>query len=446
MAEKEESGSKLDALLERIPVLDGGGRRRLTAGTITLLTLLVAFSDIWPHIKEAIAAKDTSISLFLVVGALLIYATGVLVELMGEIFLARAVGNAVWSYVEAAKETRRWRPSLRPSAWPYIIVWGSIQALGYFFVGLFGKSHWRMRLRRRLSANARSTYDKFPYPVRLALTRSLGAKAEFGRMALIELVTGPARKRWARTLMERPKDVLALVSALVISLLILLVWSPIRQDLTPAAVQTLEPMRLQLDKVKIRLVSARDEFYSIIRTAKPQPDARSLESLKDLTNSFDALVNLVQALHGLTQVSYLRHTGSFAISVPYENFEPACDSKIDTSRMEESVAAATKKLDDSRTAACKELSEFVDRLHTATFAAYRELFTSAEQQAIVRFVSGIAALFLYVAFFNTLTSVTLSVIEAIALEGVVSGSGASKREALPPVIEQGSLDRHRSVG
>src|ERR1700722_20053487 len=46
VAEKEESGSKLDALLERIPVLDGGGRRRLTAGTITLLTLLLAFSNL----------------------------------------------------------------------------------------------------------------------------------------------------------------------------------------------------------------------------------------------------------------------------------------------------------------------------------------------------------------------------------------------------------------
>ena len=416
MAEKEESGSKLDALLERIPALDGGGRRRLTAGTITLLAVLAAFSNVWPTIKELAAPKETPLSLLLAVGALLIYATGVLVELIGEIFLARAVANAVWSYVEAANYSQRWRRLLRPIGWMYITLWGSIRALSYFSQGLFGRSRWRMRFRRRLSANAGRAYDQIPYPVRLALKHSLGAKAEFGRMALIELLTSPRKRKWAKTLMERPKDVLALVSALVVSLLILLVWSPIRQDLTPTTRGNLEAMRSDLDGDIKHLTAAWGDRYSLFRAINAKPDVPSLKNLRGVLESFDNLRRSIRTLRNLTYEESLKHSNEFAIAVAYDVIYSACNLNEDAPNAAEPLATISQKVETAESDACEAFEESTARLPRPIFAAYEELSASAEEQAIVRIVSGVAALFLYVAFFNTLTSVTISVIEAIGLE------------------------------
>jgi hypothetical protein len=427
MAEKEQSGSKLDAFLERIPILDGGGRRRLTAGTITLMTVGVV-SNIWPHVKEAIAARDTSLSLFLAVGALLIYATGVLVELIGEIFLARAVANAVWSYMEAANATRRFRPLLRPLAWVHIAVWGSSRALVYFLQGLFGRSRWRMRFRRELSAGGRRAYDKLPYAVRLALKHSLGAKAEFGRMALIELMATPRKRRWGMMMTERPKDVLALVSAIVISLLILLVWSPIRQDLTQATASNLNAVRTELDKIKNPLDAASEEIEDAVATMTEKLDVHSAESLKsdvasfesDL-NSFDSLLESVGILKSLTSVDYLRFARQYTANDAYARIVSACQFKGALSNRTGPQTTVFQKVRTANTSACKALTA-TGYFPAPIVIAYEELNRSARQQASVRIVSGLAALFLYVAFFNTLTSVTISMIETIGLEDLTEVS------------------------
>jgi hypothetical protein len=90
MAEREGAGTKLDSILERIPKLDGSGsgRRRLTAGTIVLLTVFATFGSVVDQLKTFIE-KSGSVSLVIIAVALMIYATGMVVELIGEIFLAR---------------------------------------------------------------------------------------------------------------------------------------------------------------------------------------------------------------------------------------------------------------------------------------------------------------------------------------------------------------------
>jgi hypothetical protein len=217
VADKEDSGSILEALLERAPVLDGGGRRRFTAGTLVVLAIVLTFDSLRSRIAEMIAAKEASLPLFLASGTLLIYGTGVIVELIGEVFLARAVSNAAWSYVAAAEYVQEWRSFRKVAGWvAIVIIWGTIRAIGYFVLGLFGATRWRMRF-RWLSSDARRAYDRLPDSIRHALEHALGNKAEFGRKAIIDKLNTLETRRWARRLMDRPRDVLALISAVVLS-------------------------------------------------------------------------------------------------------------------------------------------------------------------------------------------------------------------------------------
>src|SRR5262245_42120833 len=140
MAEQGESVTKLDTVLERVPIVDGGGRRRLSAGTLVVLTALVAIPAVRGWIFEAVSAKDISLSILLATSALLIYATGVIVELIGEVFLTRAVANATWSYIVAEQYVRQktlpsWAKALIRI--PVVLIWGSVRAIAYFATGFF---------------------------------------------------------------------------------------------------------------------------------------------------------------------------------------------------------------------------------------------------------------------------------------------------------------------
>jgi hypothetical protein len=186
--------SKFEALLERVPIFDGGSRRRLTAGTVIILTVLLVFENFRVQLTTA-ATKDVSLTLLLAVGTLLIYAAGVLVELIGGVFLARAVSNAAWSYVLAAEKIRTWRPLPKFFGWIGIVVlWATARAIGYFAIGLFGASRWRIRL-SGLSADAQAILDDQPIAVREFVQQSLGNNADFGRKALVDQLGSVERFR-----------------------------------------------------------------------------------------------------------------------------------------------------------------------------------------------------------------------------------------------------------
>lgn len=133
MKHNEEHGSTLDQLLERLPILDGGGRRRLIAGSIVLFSATLVFTDL-PGDFKAIAEKGSSLSALLAVGGLLVYAAGMTIEVVGEVFLARAVSNATWSFVSAGNYLKlRYSGGARFLLWPLVVaLWGSVNAVGYF--------------------------------------------------------------------------------------------------------------------------------------------------------------------------------------------------------------------------------------------------------------------------------------------------------------------------
>ena len=234
---KAESELKINALLERMPIMDGGGRRRLTAGTIVGLTTILVFEPLRAGITTVIVNKDISLSLLLAAAALLIYAAGVIVELVGEVFLARAVSNVAWSFVAATHYARKWQRFYRPIAWVFILIVGTFGGFGYFISGLFGASMWRMQPMLRLSECGQQLFKSQPASIQDSVEKALAVKADFGQKAIIDQLRDSESRRWARRLMDRPKDVLALVSALLVSLFVYLGFAPYTYTVS-AKVQT----------------------------------------------------------------------------------------------------------------------------------------------------------------------------------------------------------------
>jgi len=347
--------------------------------------------------------------LLLAVGALLIYAAGVLVELVGEVFLARAVANAAWSFVIAAERVRFWKWLPRFLGWIGIVVfWGTVRALGYFSIGLFGASRWRMRL-AGLSPDARATLDAQPAAVRDSIKQPLGSTADFGRKTLIDEFTTADSRRWARRQIDRPRDVLALVSAIVLSLIIAAFGHSSAIQLSNATRQTLEQKRADVQNL-VKQLSAFATTYS-----------------KDSERPDPVLLHVVKLLEE-RETAFVEQTLPEALELPIEGLSL---TKSNTRRAEDEVWETIGNLnkawianaDSSRGPPLPELWDLAQKCQDASRALSGVYWTAADEissatktSLVVRITAAVAALFLYVAFFNTLSSTTASVIEALALQ------------------------------
>jgi hypothetical protein len=416
MAEKEESGFKLDALLDRIPIVDGGGRRRLTAGTVVVLTVVLVFPEVRDAIRNSVATEDVSISLVLAGGALLIYATGVIVELVGEVFLARAIANAAWSYVEAAHRARKLRPWQRPIGWLFVAVWGTFRAVGYFVLGLFGASRWRMQPLRRLSGTARGTFEMQPFSVRNSIEQALGHNAEFGRKALIDQLATTESRRWARRLMDRPRDVLALVSAIVSSLILYLAVTPITYRVSPGTMAELIRNRWYVHRMMDPATwELRAGLLAAPMEKVPPPLAARVRH---------AETGLQSLLHHLDDMTYPSHLVDLSDEWISGSAKP-CDSLQSSFEIEDLVARlksepadpeARHEFDTALAKLCEKVRVVAYVTGNTALAAHDEIRATITRGYVLRTAFVLGALFLYMAFFNTLTAVTVSVMEALALE------------------------------
>lgn len=436
--DKRGSVSPISALLERIPIMDGGGRRRLTAGTIVVITSVLVIDSLRTAISSAITAKDISLTLLLAGAALLIYATGVIVELVGEVFLARAVSNFVWAYVDVSNRTRTWRRLYQPLAGLYIPIWGTLAAVANFVAGLFGSTQWRMRPMWRLSARAREIFELQPPPVRSSIEQALGLNAEFGRKALIDQLPTSESRRWARKQMDRPKDVLAIVSAVIISLLLFSVASPVYYTPSPDVNDKLLASRAILEETSKELasLSSSKEMAELqVRAAMNQ------ETKGDQTTAeaFEHLNVLAAATEGLARLTYPDNLAEWRSDPSYSFFahleeigkaiSTSCnigswkDKRIDKDNADK-IASIVLAVDSAcaklQTAARPEPA-LVDALEQIRYAV-----------PVIRAAVVLAALFLYVGFFNTLTASTISVIEMLALEGTTKNAKDGNISSQPP--------------
>lgn len=201
--------------------------------------------------------------------------------------------------------------------------------------------------------------------------------------------------------MERPKDVLALVSALVVALAVFLVWTPITPDVESATAGKLRAYREEVMGLQKSINAARESV-----DLEKNTDPKQVALVDVQKQSSEMLIHLLEMLSVVTDTRVGVRPISLMRTVLNGQMQFACRQ----------TAMTPTKLSDPMLAACIWLQRFREKTLDTVSEAYREIDLSIDQQFAIRIACGIAALFLYLAFFNTLTSATISVIEAIGLE------------------------------
>ena len=228
-----------ESILEKLPVFDGSLRRKFIVGALVLLSIILSYpsTPAWIGIIQQSNGLWGS-SLLTVIFFLLVYAVGGAVELLGEVSIVRAISGALWGVklcvrspfrdswfgFERKNFVHRW--SYRYMVKPFLLgLVGLIQivigifvlAPCYFAAGVFGRSVYRIAIGDFLSKDGKAVLDTFPIPIQEGLNDPIGGMSDLVFVYLVESFRNEAYRNWAKSLVARCKDVLALAtSALVI--------------------------------------------------------------------------------------------------------------------------------------------------------------------------------------------------------------------------------------
>jgi hypothetical protein len=205
----------INDVLEQFSINDGALRRKLFSGLI-----VVAITATYWVPPKTMAEIDVSALLTSPVIALLlvltIYIVGTVVELVGELFLVRAVGASMWAMLIPVREINL---SSRVARW-------LLRGLVYFLVmpffvyfagllGLLGMCPYKEDISRIKNPASLKCFEEFPIAVRVGLTEPFG---EYFDLAWHEVAGNltPKAERFLLRLIGRIRDVLAITTALVV--------------------------------------------------------------------------------------------------------------------------------------------------------------------------------------------------------------------------------------
>jgi|WetSurMetagenome_2_1015567.scaffolds.fasta_scaffold02806_2 hypothetical protein len=207
-----------EKIAENVGELSEGFRRRLTAGII----LLGSFTYPWLTNSNisVLAGQDSLLTspVFAIVFISLAYISGGLVEMAGEVLLARLVGNYLWAFMVPFTWVKDFSPRFRYLLCSIFCVPGGI-ILAYYYVGraLLGWSDFRWpNALKALSAGARDYFESLPECVKAGLLDPFGNHQELAWLFLQDRAE-PIGARWLRSLENRNREVFAVLSALMLA-------------------------------------------------------------------------------------------------------------------------------------------------------------------------------------------------------------------------------------
>ena len=217
-------------LIEKLPLADGSLRRRFIAGGIITLFAILFFVDpkqVIQAMSQENAAKLFSSTIFGFIALGLIYATGGLIELIGEGFILRGVGEAA-RQIEQAKAKTKDRKTLVRYLWKLLFPF-YVYGVPFFFVqGFIRGTTYEIRFQHEhLSQGAVDAFQGLPEKVREGLRHPLGDYLDLGLLH-IEGALSEDRKKLFRSSVRRNKELLSTLSAVFLVVMMLPVYIQIQ--------------------------------------------------------------------------------------------------------------------------------------------------------------------------------------------------------------------------
>ncbi|MCS6319679.1 MAG: hypothetical protein H8K05_18300 [Nitrospira sp.] len=223
--------SSIDIIAERVPAFDGSLRRKFFVGVLVLLTFLVSTPETSNWIKfDPQSSQVWSLSLFTITFFLLVFAVGSAIELLGEVSLSRAIGGGFWGIRELFADEFAQKNQRKPSYfinrfrfYIYRLICLPVYFFKYFFKGAVGRSDYRLDitpfLSPLLSPRGVIKLDSLPQQIKDGICNPLGPKSDLAFHFLAESFTTKVDRHWARSLVNRCRDVLAICTATVVIIL-----------------------------------------------------------------------------------------------------------------------------------------------------------------------------------------------------------------------------------
>lgn len=193
-------------------------RRRVMGGVVVLGAL--AFPWHQDILKLATNSALLGSTTFALLATATVYLAGALVELVAEVFVARLAGNYLWAFVVPFA----WFPGRRRSVRYLLRAVCFLPAgvfLAYYYVarGIFGQSDFRWLDRSAvLSVSAEQYFHSLPESVIMGLQHPFGDHRELA-WRFLESRAG-AGSEWLRSLENRNRDVLTLLTAFLFAIVI----------------------------------------------------------------------------------------------------------------------------------------------------------------------------------------------------------------------------------
>lgn len=159
---------------------------------------------------------------------LLIYAVGNISDLIGDLFLVKAASGISESkkYFKRNKFKNRLTDALLG---PFLIYISILLIPIFMYMYMIGRKKYELNF-DHLSESARNTLDSLPSKVVDGIKKPLNENSDLAAIHLLGLFTKELDIKWARSRINRSKDILSVTSAVVISLLIGLVLSFLEQQ------------------------------------------------------------------------------------------------------------------------------------------------------------------------------------------------------------------------
>jgi hypothetical protein len=264
-----------DSILEKLPLFDGSLRRKIIVGALVVLSFMLSHPDtpVWMSTVQQSNSLWNS-SLLAVIFFLLVYAVGSAIELLGEVSIVRAISGALWgigffvrmpfadSWLGLKRQKFTKRPVYRYILKPFLValigflelVVGFVALAPYYFVcGVFGRSVYRIGVGDLISDGGKVVLNALPSSIREGLNDPIGGKADLAFIYLVESFTREPYRQWARNLVARCKDVLALANTalvIVVFLGVVLVY-PFYRNYENWQAQQLSTTNLQITNIDI---------------------------------------------------------------------------------------------------------------------------------------------------------------------------------------------------
>lgn len=212
--------SDFSEILDKLPYSDGAVRRRIVAGGLFWFLAIAIYSFQYSIPIDTFVALTKNLGILLV-ASLVVYATGSVIEMLGEYFFARIAAGLLQALRSLDPNSMPvWRPKHWPISYRARGLWGIPEyvvnlalilpsCITLALMGLFGRSVYRLE-------NLDTTLQ-LPASVLEGLREPAGRYANVAFFYFTNVIPDEEKKKWSKSQLNRARDISIITTTVLLT-------------------------------------------------------------------------------------------------------------------------------------------------------------------------------------------------------------------------------------